>query len=153
MPFILETEINWLKESICGKCVSIIFDGTTHVCEALVIVLRYTEDWVVKQHVCRLMLLAKSLTGEELARQLISAISMELSIPTNRVVAFMRDWAAVNGIAMRTVSVLYSQMLDIGSFLHMFDLVGDCMNTPQLTEFTKLWVSLFSHSPKSRLAW
>lgn len=35
------------------------------------------------------MLLAKSLTGEELAHQLISAISMELSIPTNRVVAFM----------------------------------------------------------------
>ena len=32
------------------------------------------------------MLLAKSLTGEELAHQLIS---MELSIPTNRVVAFM----------------------------------------------------------------
>ena len=84
------------------------------------------------------MLLAKSLTGEELAHQLISAISTELSIPTNRVVAFMRDQAAINGIAMRTVSVLYSQMLDIGCFSHTFDLVGDRMNTPQLTEFTKL---------------
>ena len=41
MPFILETEINRLKESICGKYVSIIFDKTTHVCEALGIVLRY----------------------------------------------------------------------------------------------------------------
>ena len=44
IPFILETEINWLKEFICGKYVSIIFDGTTHVFEALVIVLRYVLD-------------------------------------------------------------------------------------------------------------
>ena len=28
IPFILQTEINRLKESICGKYVSIIFDGT-----------------------------------------------------------------------------------------------------------------------------
>lgn len=48
ISFILETEINRLKESICGKYVSIIFDGTTYVCEALVIVLQYVEDWVVK---------------------------------------------------------------------------------------------------------
>lgn len=48
ISFILETEINQLKESICGKYVSIIFDGTTYVCEALVIVLQYVEDWVVK---------------------------------------------------------------------------------------------------------
>ena len=58
------------------------------------------------------MLLAKSQTGEELARQLISAISTELFIPTNPVVAFMQDRTAVNCVAMRTVSVLYSQMLD-----------------------------------------
>ena len=92
------------------------------MCEALVIILRYVEDWVVKQQLCRLMQ-SKSLIGEELAHRLISAISTELSIPTNQVVAFMRDQAAVNGVAMRTVSVLYSQMLDIGSFLHTFDLV------------------------------
>ena len=27
------------------------------------------------------------------------------------------------------------------------------MNTPILEEFTKAWVSLFAHSPKTRLAW
>lgn len=109
--------------------------------------------WAIKQKVCRLSLLSKSLTGEEVARQLITAISTELSIPANLVVAFMRDRAAVNGVAMRTVSVLYSQMLDIRCFSHTLDLVGEQMNIPHLTEFTKSWISLFSHSPKSRLAW
>ena len=41
IPFVLENEINQLKERISGKHVGIIFDGTTHVCEAFVVVLRY----------------------------------------------------------------------------------------------------------------
>ena len=54
-----------------GKHVSIIFDGTTHVYEAMVVVIRYVRsDWSIKQSVCRLMLLAESMTGEEIARQI-----------------------------------------------------------------------------------
>ena len=61
IPFILESEKNQLKESIAGKQVSVIFDGTTHVCKALVI-LRHDDDYcVIQQKVCRLMLLAKLL--------------------------------------------------------------------------------------------
>ena len=37
-------------------------------------VLRFVDnDWTIQQRVCRLMLLAKSMTGEEVARQLITA--------------------------------------------------------------------------------
>ena len=134
--FILERELIDLRQSFEGKPVSVIFDGTTHVCEALVIVLRYVDDgWNIKQQVCQLMLLAKSLSGEEVARQLISSISTELSIPSNLVVAFMRDWASVNSVAMRTVSVLYNSMVDIGCFSHTLDLVGEHMNIPILNEF------------------
>ena len=51
---------------------SVIFDGTTHVCEAMVVVIRFVDDqWQTKQRVAQLMLLAKSPTGEEVARQLI----------------------------------------------------------------------------------
>lgn len=87
--------------------------------------------------------------SEEVARQLITSLSTELSIPANHVVAFMRDRASVNNVAMRTVSVLYNSMIDIGCFSHTLD----HMNTPILNEFTKHWISLFSHSPKVRLAW
>ncbi len=60
MAFILAQEISLMKKEIANKYVSIIFDGTTHVCEAMVVVLRYvTDDWIIKQYVGRLMLLAK----------------------------------------------------------------------------------------------
>ena len=151
IPFILDKEIQDLKRAIEGKSVAVIFDGTTHICEAMVVVLRYVDDdWQIKQQVCRLMLVAKSMTGEEVAHQLIAALSTELSIQANHVVAFMRDRASVNNVAMRTVSVLYNSMIDIGCFSHTLDHVGENMNTPILNEFTKHWISLFSHSPKVR---
>ena len=56
------------------------------------ILLRYVaNDWVIKQKVCRLMLLEKSMTGEEIARQIITVLSTELGMPSNFLVAAMRD--------------------------------------------------------------
>ena len=153
IPFILQEETTKLKQDIGGKPVAIIFDGTTHVCEAFVIVLRYVDDWVIKQKVCRLMLLAKSITGEEVARQLVTALSTELSIAPDMIAAAMRDRASVNDVAMRTVSVIFNRMMDMPCFSHTIDHVGERMNTPILDDFTKVWISLFSHSPKARLTW
>lgn len=142
IPFIMQDEMCKLKQDIGGKHVAIIYDGTTHVCEALVIVLRYIDDdWVIKQRVCRLMLLAKSITGEEVARQLITVVATELSIAPNMVIAAIRDRASVNDVAMRTISVIYNQMLDVGCFSHTLDHVGERMKTPILDEFTKAWIS------------
>ena len=60
LPFICHQEIDILKKEIANKTLSIIFDGTTHVCEAMVLVVRYISDaWVIRQCVCTLMLLAK----------------------------------------------------------------------------------------------
>ena len=49
--------------------------------------------------------------------------------------------------------MVYNQMLDVGCFSHTLDHVGERMRTPILDEFIKPWISLFAHSPKSRLAW
>ena len=120
------------------------------MCEAFVIVLRYVDDWVIKQKVCRLMLLAKSITGEEVARQLVTALSTELSIAPDMIAAAMRDRASVNDVAMRTVSVIFNRMMDMPCFSHTIDHVGERMNTPILDDFTKVWISLFS---QARLTW
>ena len=101
----------------------------------------------------RLMLLAKSMTGEEVARQIITILSTEMGVPCHLVVAAMRDRTSVNTVAMRTVSILYKEIMDIGCFSHTLNLVGDHMKTPILDDFVKSWISLFSHSPKSRLLW
>ena len=53
-------------------------------------------------------MLAKSMSDKEVARQLISSISTELCTGGNSVVAMMHDRASVNNVAMRTVSVVYT---------------------------------------------
>ena len=54
LPFILHQEVAALKEIIA--LVSIILNGTTHICEAMVIILQFMDDnWHLQQHVCRLI--------------------------------------------------------------------------------------------------
>jgi len=118
-----------------------------------VVLLRYVDDWTIKQRVCRLMLLAKSITGEEIARELVTVLSTELSISPDKVVGAMRERALVNNVAMRTISAIFNLLMDMPCFSHTIDHVGEHMNTPILEEFMKYWISLFSHSPKARLAW
>ena len=154
LPFVLRQEADRIKTAICGRPISIVFDGTTHVTEAMVIVVRYlTDDWVITQDVCRLMLLAKSMTGEEVARQSIGVISTEMGISSNLVVGAMHDRASVNEVAMRTVKVIYHNLLDIGCFSHTLDRVSENMKTPILDDFFKAWIGMFSRSPKTRDKW
>ena len=76
----LEQQDN-IRNSISDREISVIFDGTTHVAEATVIIVRYISDqWKICQKVARLMLVAQSMTGDEVARQLISTLSREQPI-------------------------------------------------------------------------
>ena len=69
----------------------------------------------------RLMLLAKSLSGEGVARQLIVSLTTELGIASNLLIAAMRDSASVNNVAIRTLSIVFPKVLDIGCFSHTLD--------------------------------
>ena len=62
------------------------------------------------------MLLAKSMTGEEVARQLIVSLSTDLGITGFRLVASMHDRASVNKVAMQTLKIIYPNVIDIGCF-------------------------------------
>ena len=79
----------------------------------------------------------KSMCGEEVARQIIIVLSTELGIPSNLLIAAMRDRASVNSVAMRTVSIVYNKVMDVGCFSHTLDHVGEHMKTPVLDEFQR----------------
>ena len=131
-----------------------ICDGTTRLGEALAIVVRFVSDnWCLVQRLVRLQILAKSANGEQLARELISILSITYSIAPDLLLAAMRDRAAVNTAALRTVKVVYPNIIDIGCFSHTLDHVGDRFCTPNLSEVVTAWISLFAHSPKTRLMW
>ena len=154
VPFIHNNEMSMVQKEISGRHVSFIFDGTTHVAEAFVMILHYVDDqWCIQQRVVSLMLLAKSLAGEEVARLLIETLSTKLGIASANVIAATRDRASVNSVAMRTIKVVYPKIFDVGCYSHTLDHVGEKMDTLILNEFIKGWISLFAHSPKTRLAW
>lgn len=116
--------------------------------------LRFISDnWRVHHRIVRVQMLSKSLTGEEIASELISVLSTAYSIHRNHLIGAMRDRASTNGVAMQTLKVVYPFIVDIGCFSHTIDHVGDHFKTPHLTEFISLWINLFSHSPKTRLLW
>ena len=59
----------------------VIFDGTTQLCEALAIVVRFiTTDWEIKQRLVRLQLIAKSLKEDELAHEIITVLAQQYNV-------------------------------------------------------------------------
>lgn len=147
---VLKEEQSRIQGEIAGKKVSVILDGTSRLGEALAIVLRYvTDDWTLEQRLIRMQFLAKSLNGEEIARALIHILSTQYSIGSSDLLAAMSDRASSNNMAMRTVAVVYHDLLDVGCFSHTIDHVGERFQTPFLSEFGTSWISLFAHSPKT----
>ena len=89
IPFISSTELQRVKEEVADvKHVSIIFDGSTHLGEALAIILRLvSDDFVIKQRLIRLRILAKSLSGQELTLELVACLSTSFQLPPEKAIA------------------------------------------------------------------
>ena len=135
VPFIRKKEVIKISQEIEEREVSVIFDGTTRIGEALVIILRFIgDDWEVTHRLIRMQLLAKSLTGEEIARELISVLQADYHVGAKALVGSMHDRASVNIVAMSTIKVLYPEVFDVGCFSHTIDHVGEKFKTPTLDE-------------------
>ena len=98
------------------------------------------------------IVVTKPMNGEELAHQLLSTLSVDFSVPPSSLLAAARDCATVNNVAMRHLKILFPNLVDIGCFSHTLDHVGEKMATPNLEKSMKSWVSLFTHSARSRNA-
>jgi len=148
IPLLLSQEQADITGELSGRPISVVFDGTTRLGEAMAVVIRYIDpSFNIQQRLIRLQLLAKSMAGEEIAREIITTISTQYGIASSLVVAMMHDRAACNGVALRTLKIVYPQLVDVGCFSHTLDLVGEKFCTPHLSAFTLWWISRFSHSP------
>ena len=155
IPSILEKE----KEKVKGELqnveeVSIIFDGTTRLGEALAVVIRFVqENFKPTQRLLRLQVVAKALKAEELAQRLMSFVAVDHHFGPSMLLAAIRDGASVNGAALRQLSFFYPNMMDIVCFSHTIDNVGDHFQFRVLDSFIRYWASLFSRSHTARLLW
>ena len=48
--------------------------GTTRLGEGVAVFVRFVDDWQILQRLIRVQLLVKSMTGEEIARELVNAL-------------------------------------------------------------------------------
>ena len=136
------------------KHISIVFGGTTHVCEAMAIIARCIgADFTIYQRLISLKLAAETMTGEQIAHRLLLTLAVTFQIDSPHLVTIMHDRASVNDVAMRTIKPLYPQVMDVGCFSHTLDNVGRAIGGDTLKGFVMDWITLFSHSPKSRLQW
>ena len=83
------------------------------------------------------------MTGEKIAQQIIVIVSTEFGISSNLIVAAMRGRASVNDVAMRTIKVVYNELLDVGCFSHTLNHVGERMNTPNFMTSATLGLLCF----------
>ena len=64
-----------------GQKVSVIFDGTSWTGEAMAVILRFVDkDWEIQHHLIVSQLFAKSMTGEEIACELISVLQLQYDV-------------------------------------------------------------------------
>ena len=132
------------------------FDGSTRLGEVFAVIIRFSDnEWSPKQVLVRLKALAKSLTGEQLSRELIDVLATQLQVPRAHVITAMRDGASVNGCALRAVKLkaLYPKMSEVTCFSHTIDLVGSRFAVPTLDQFIQLCIQLFSRSAAAKLRW
>jgi len=150
VPFILQPQEQCIHYEINGKILSVVFDGTAGLGEVLAIILRFvSDDWTIQQRLVRVQLLTKSLTGEEIARELIIIFSFHYGVqPTRQLLWPMRDQASTNNVAMQTMKVVYPNLINIGCYSHMIDQVGNCFNTTTLDEFMMLGLVCFHIASK-----
>ena len=59
------------------------------------------RDWCIQQRLVRFHVLSKSMSGQQL--ELITCLSVKFGLPSHKIVAAMRDGAAVYGAALRSV--------------------------------------------------
>ena len=103
--------------------ISVIFDGSTYLGEALVVLVRFVNDkFQICQRLVRVHVLEKSLKGQELAREVISVLSKELQYPSDKVIAVTPDEAAVNVAACNILKdVMYPKLVDLICISHSLD--------------------------------
>ena len=153
IPFIAENEKALIKEELNDfPYISVIFDGSTYLGEALVVLVRFVNDkFEICQRLVRVHVLAKSLKGQDLAREVISVLSKELQYPSDKVIDVTRNGEALNGAACNILKdVMYPKLVDLICISHCLDNVGKRFETPLLDAFLH---SLFTHSPAAKMSW
>jgi hypothetical protein len=154
IPKVLEMEMERLKADLSGEHICIAFDGTTRLGEAINATARFcSEDFKIVYRLALFITTAKHLDGASAARLLTQLILSRLGLDINRVVGFVRDSAATNGVAVRGLVGTFSCSVDILCVPHTLNHVGEHFNLPTLGSFISPFINLVCSPGAARVLW
>ena len=110
VPSILQEQQAQVHREILGRQVSVIFEGTSRLEEALAFVVQFISDeFTIEQCLVKLQMLVKSIKDDGIAREVISILSVTYMYRAGLsfLLVTMRDTcrASVNNVALTTMKV------------------------------------------------
>ena len=78
------------------------------------------EEWTLEQCLLCMQMLAKSMTGEDVAREPINMLSVKCGVKSELLAATRRDKESVNNLTKQTAKVVCLLIAGIGCFSHTF---------------------------------
>lgn len=154
IPMLLAEEIKKITEEIIdAKHISFSFDGTTDVAELLGVIIRFVcGKGLIHQRCAALNMYRRSFNGDELTRAIIAVLTTRYAIPFERWHYATRDGCAVNGAAVRNMTMLNPKLLDLICWSHSVNVAGKVFNEKceAATRFMQWWAQLISRSAAAR---
>lgn len=137
VSLIFQQEQDLVKQQIWGKCISVVFDDTSKVYEAMTIVVHYAHSE------------ADSLTPHGKEHDWRRDSSCLHWYPFSMLFPLITSWHACKVGPLVTI---FRYILDthVGCVLHTLGHVGDKICAPNHFNFMVCWLSLFSYSSKPR---
>ena len=155
IPKIETREHEKLMSELKGQLVTIIFDGTTRLGEALVILARWipADFSRVEQRLTALRTTFKHTTGDELSKLIMQVLLTTLKIDPSDVVGGARDSCSTNAVAMRAIKALLTNLEDFMCISHTLSHTGEHVELSTLDSFMTPWLSLVQNHPAARTLW
>mmetsp|Transcript_9685 Transcript_9685/g.29524 ORF Transcript_9685/g.29524 Transcript_9685/m.29524 type:complete len:141 (+) Transcript_9685:590-1012(+) len=89
---------------------------------------------------------AKHLNGEQMFRAVSEIVHQDMKIDSHHLIGLSRDSCATNGVACRSLQLLYPNALDILCVSHTLQHTGQHFALDAVEEFLGPWLALSSHA-------
>ena len=155
IPKVEAFEFQRLRAELKGQKVSVIFDGTTRLGEAIVVVLRWCPKYFsgIKMRLVTVGTAEKHMDASELCAFINNVLVKVCQIESMDVVGGARDSCSTNGTAMRSQKVVMVALQDFLCISHTLSKLGEHIELPTLNELMTHWLGLVQHHPSAKRRW
>lgn len=143
IPKIEEKESKRLSAELAGNFISIAFDGTTRLGEAICVTGRWcSASFELTTRLIDFTTLLKHVDHKQLATHVTDLVMRKRRIAPTDLVGLSRDSVSTNGAASARLQLAFPVAADMLCFCHTLCHVGEHFELPVLSEFRTPWLEL-----------